>query len=113
MNPRSKGLPSFRNGRDCLRDSLRDWFAEGIRGGHKVMLVCMDTFDAMRDDDFGIYRQYFDSLKEAKAAAKHLAVDGWDCRDHLMEVFDLEEDFQAQVDEGPEKGLARFRSQVT
>lgn len=39
-------------------------------------------------------------------------MDGRGCEDRLMEVFDLKEDFEAQMAVGPEKGLARFRSQV-
>ncbi len=96
------------------RDKMRDWFAEGAREGYGVMLICMDTFDAFRDEDCGVYRACFASLEEARAyAAENLAISGWGASDLLMEVFDLGGDFDTQFDEWSKEGVARFWTHVS
>jgi len=96
------------------RGTLQGWFDEGVREGHRVMLVCMDTFDAFRDDDCGVYRAYFASFEEARTyAAGNLAITGWGAADQLMEVFDLEGDFDAQFTEGGKASRERFWAHVS
>jgi hypothetical protein len=82
------------------RESLRKWFEEGLRGGHKIMLVSQDTFDH-EDADGGIDRHYFDTLSEAKAFERR-QLGGID---QLREVFDLTKSFESQIKSPPVKTL--------
>lgn len=107
------GTPAVKSPPLRGRDALRSWFDEGARKGYRVMLVLMDQFDALRDDDFGVYRVCFASMEEARShAAANLATTPEDARDRLMEVFDLEGDFDAQFRKEPREGVARFWGQV-
>jgi hypothetical protein len=90
--------------------TARDWFVKGLREGHRIMLVCIDTFDFFRGDEGGgVFHCYFDSVEEARAyAAKNLKVSWKEANDVLDDVYDLQADFEAQEAEGSENRLARF-----
>ncbi len=85
------------------RETLRDWFAEGVAAEHRVMFLSIDTFNAFTGD-CPLFPEYFDELEKARAAAGNL---GPGSIIRLLDVFDLEADFDAQFDEGGKTALAR------
>ena len=50
-------------------EKVAGWFEEGVAGGHRFLLVCVDGFD-MYEPDLGLYPQYCDTLEEAEAFCK-------------------------------------------
>jgi len=65
------------------KDEIAKWFESGVEGGHRYMMIGVDTFD--RDE----YPVYVNTISEGRIEAKK--------HEKFMEIYDLQGNMQEQL----------------